>query len=59
MLFLFKIYVLVLLKECVKVIVSGVDYVLAFSREGGVYFWGCSEKGCFGRVDVSEVEDNE
>ena len=57
--FPFKIYAPASSKERAKAIVSGVDHVLALSREGGVYSWGCSEKGRLGRVDASEAEDNE
>ena len=57
--FPFQIYAPASSKERAKAIASGVDHVLALSREGGVYSWGCSEKGRLGRVDASEAEDNE
>ena len=58
-LFPFKIYTPKGDKDRVKAIVSGVDHALALTREGGVYSWGCAEKGRLGRFDEREAEENE
>lgn len=57
--FPFKIYSPSARDERVKTIVSGVDHVLALTVAGGVYTWGCSEKGRLGRFDKDESEENE
>ena len=57
--FPFQIYTPQSSKDRVKAIASGVDHVLALTKEGGVYSWGCSEKGRLGRFDEKEAEDNE
>ena len=38
---------------------SGTDHVLAPTRRGDVYSWGCPEKGRLGRVNAAEADDAE
>ena len=40
-------------------VASGTDHVLALTRRGDVYSWGCPEKGRLGRVNAAEADDAE
>ena len=40
-------------------VASGTDHVLALTRRGDVYSWGCPEKGRLGRVDAKIADDAE
>ena len=40
-------------------VASGTDHVLALTRRGDVYSWGCPEKGRLGRVDAVLADDVE
>ena len=40
-------------------VASGTDHVLALTRRGDVYSWGCPEKGRLGRVNAEIADDAE